>query len=110
MERCCGQAAMVHADHVNSWWGVEILIPLLNHTKYFYFCVNPCVNRCQHGGSGPASELQRNKYSSLLCKMLKLDNSGPLLAPKIKKVGSSVMGPHVPPTYFKFYTKITKST
>ena len=40
MERCCGQAAMVHADHVNSWWGVEllILIPLLKHTKYYYFC------------------------------------------------------------------------
>ncbi len=29
MERCCGQAAMVHADHVNLWWGVELLIPLL---------------------------------------------------------------------------------
>jgi hypothetical protein len=38
MEHCCGQAAMVHADHVNSWWGVEILIPLLKHTKYYYFC------------------------------------------------------------------------
>jgi len=38
MERCCGQAAMVHADHVNSWWGVELLIPLLKHTKYYYFC------------------------------------------------------------------------
>jgi hypothetical protein len=35
---CCGQAAMVHADHVNSWWGVELLIPLLKHTKYYYFC------------------------------------------------------------------------
>ena len=33
MERCCGQVAMVHADHVNLWWGVEILIPLLKHTK-----------------------------------------------------------------------------
>ena len=21
------------ADHVNSWWGVELLIPLLKHTK-----------------------------------------------------------------------------
>ena len=39
MERCRGQAAMVHADHVNSWWGVELLIPLLKHTKYYYFCV-----------------------------------------------------------------------
>ena len=39
MERCCGQAAMVHADHVNSWWGVELLIPLLKHTTEFYFCV-----------------------------------------------------------------------
>ena len=39
MERCCGQAAMVHADHVSSWWGVELLIHLLIHTKYFYFCV-----------------------------------------------------------------------
>ena len=38
MERCCGQAAMVHADHVNSWWGVELLIPLLKYTKYYYFC------------------------------------------------------------------------
>ena len=39
MERCCGQATMVHADHVvNSWWGVELLIPPLKHTKYFYFC------------------------------------------------------------------------
>ena len=39
MEHCRGQAAMVHADHVNSWWGVELLIPLLKHTKYYYFCV-----------------------------------------------------------------------
>ncbi len=39
MERCRGQAAMVHADHVNSWWGVELLIPLLKHTEYYYFCV-----------------------------------------------------------------------
>ena len=37
MERCCGQAAMVLEDHVNSWWGVEILIPLLKHTIEFYF-------------------------------------------------------------------------
>jgi hypothetical protein len=37
MESCCGQAAMVHADHVNSWWGVELLIPLLKHNKYYYF-------------------------------------------------------------------------
>ncbi len=39
MERCCGQAAMVHADNINSWWEVELLIPLLKHTKYYYFCV-----------------------------------------------------------------------
>jgi hypothetical protein len=37
MERCCGQAAMVCADHVNLWWGVELLIPLLKHTNEFYF-------------------------------------------------------------------------
>jgi hypothetical protein len=37
MERCCGQAAMVHADYVNSWWRVELRIPLLKHTKYYYF-------------------------------------------------------------------------
>ncbi len=44
MERCCGQAAMVHADHVNSWWGIELLIPLLKHTNEFYFCVKiPCA-------------------------------------------------------------------
>jgi hypothetical protein len=30
MKRCRGQAAMVLADHVNLWWGVELLIPLLN--------------------------------------------------------------------------------
>jgi hypothetical protein len=36
MERCCGQAAMVYADHVNWWWGFELLIPLLKHTKYFF--------------------------------------------------------------------------
>jgi len=35
---CCrGQAAMVLADHVNSWWGVELLIPLLKPTKRYYF-------------------------------------------------------------------------
>ncbi len=68
MERCCGQAAMVHADHVNSWWGVELLIPLLKHTKYYYFCVKSmcrpmptrgkfvepsiqCVNRSYHDKS-----------------------------------------------------------
>ncbi len=44
MEGCCGQAAMVHADHVNSWWGVELLIPLLKLTNEFYFCVKiPCA-------------------------------------------------------------------
>ena len=37
MERCHGQAAMVCADHVNSWWGVELLIPLLKHTNKIYF-------------------------------------------------------------------------
>jgi hypothetical protein len=46
MERCCGQAAMVHADHVNSWWGVELLTPLLKHTKYYYFCeLSMCMCR-----------------------------------------------------------------
>ena len=39
MERCYGQAAMVHADHVNSWWGVELLISLLKHTNEIYICV-----------------------------------------------------------------------
>jgi hypothetical protein len=24
MRRCCGQATMVHAGHVNLWWGVEL--------------------------------------------------------------------------------------
>jgi hypothetical protein len=37
MEHCCGQAAMVCAEHVNCWWGVEILVPLLKHTNDFYF-------------------------------------------------------------------------
>jgi hypothetical protein len=39
MEGCPGQTAMVLADHVNLWWGVELLIPLLKHTDYYYFCV-----------------------------------------------------------------------
>jgi hypothetical protein len=39
MEHCCGQAAMVHADHVNSWWGVELLVPLLKYTNEFYFAL-----------------------------------------------------------------------
>ena len=44
MEHCCGQAIMVHADHVNLWWGVELLIPLLKQTNEFYFCVKiPCA-------------------------------------------------------------------
>jgi hypothetical protein len=44
MDRCCGQATMVHADHVNSWWGVELLIPQLKHINEFYFCVKiPCA-------------------------------------------------------------------
>ena len=51
MERYCGQAVMVHADHINLWWGVELLIPLLKHTKYFFFVNCPCVDRCQHRGS-----------------------------------------------------------
>jgi hypothetical protein len=37
MERCCGQAAMVCANHVISWLGVELLKPLLRHTNEFYF-------------------------------------------------------------------------
>jgi hypothetical protein len=36
---------MVHADHVNSWWGVELLIPLLKHTKYYYFCELSMIRR-----------------------------------------------------------------
>ena len=55
MEHCCGQAAMVHADHVNSWWGVELLIPLLKHTKYFYFSVKSmCRPMPTRGKSPPA--------------------------------------------------------
>ena len=45
MERCCGQAVMVHADHVNLWWGVEPLIPPLKHTNEFYFHVRPMPTR-----------------------------------------------------------------
>ena len=37
MERCCGQATMVHVDHVNLWCKVELLIPLLKHTNESYF-------------------------------------------------------------------------
>jgi len=29
---------MVHGDHVNSWWGVELLIHLLKHIKYYFLC------------------------------------------------------------------------
>ncbi len=32
-----GGATMVRTDHVNSWWGVELLIPLLKHTNEIYF-------------------------------------------------------------------------
>ncbi len=32
-----GKAAMVHVDHLNSWWGVDLLIPMLKHTNEFYF-------------------------------------------------------------------------
>jgi hypothetical protein len=38
MERCHGQAAMVHADHINLWLRVWLLGSLLKHTKYYYFC------------------------------------------------------------------------
>jgi hypothetical protein len=38
MERCRGQAAMVHANHINSWLRIRLLVPLLKHTKYYYFC------------------------------------------------------------------------
>ncbi len=54
MERCCGQAAMVHADHVNSWWGVELLIPLLKHTKYYYFCVKSMCRPMPTRGKCPS--------------------------------------------------------
>jgi hypothetical protein len=50
---------MVHADHVNSWWGVELLIPLLKHTNEFYFCVKiPCAtdaNTWEVGIDGPST-------------------------------------------------------
>jgi hypothetical protein len=36
-ERYHGQAAMVCADLINLWWGVELLVPLLKHTNDFYF-------------------------------------------------------------------------
>jgi hypothetical protein len=51
MERCCGQAAIVCADHVNLWWGVDLLIPLLTHTDEFYFVANSMCGQCQHLGS-----------------------------------------------------------
>ncbi len=31
------------ADHVNSWWGVELLIPLLKYTTDFVCVKIPCV-------------------------------------------------------------------
>jgi hypothetical protein len=37
MDCCHGQAIMVRVDHVNSWWGVELLIPQLKHTNELYF-------------------------------------------------------------------------
>ncbi len=37
MVHCRGQTAMVCADHINLWWGLELLIPLLKHTNEFYF-------------------------------------------------------------------------
>jgi hypothetical protein len=37
IEHCGGQAAVVCADHVNFWWGVKPLIPLLKHTNELYF-------------------------------------------------------------------------
>ena len=52
MERCCGQAAMVHGDHVNSWWGVELLIPLLKNANEFILFNNSTCDRCQHLGIG----------------------------------------------------------
>ena len=51
MERCHGQAVMVRVDHVNSWWGVELLIPLLKHTNKFYFVLKFVFDRCHHVGS-----------------------------------------------------------
>jgi hypothetical protein len=45
MERCCEQAPMVHADHVNSWWGVELLIPLLNILNTIIFVNCPSVDQ-----------------------------------------------------------------
>ena len=43
MECCCGQAAMVHADHVNLWCKVELLIPLLNGPSTHLIDVRNCV-------------------------------------------------------------------
>jgi hypothetical protein len=51
MECCHGQAAMVCADNINSWWGVELLISLLKHTNEFILCENSMCDRCQHLGS-----------------------------------------------------------
>ena len=51
MECCRGQAAKVRADHVNSWWGVELLIPLLNILMNFILCYNSMCDQCTHVGS-----------------------------------------------------------
>jgi hypothetical protein len=51
MERCHGQAVMVRADHVNLWWEVELLIPLLKHTNKFILCYNSICDQCPHVGS-----------------------------------------------------------
>jgi hypothetical protein len=43
IECCYGQAAMVPADHLNLWWGVELIIPLLKHTNDFVCVKIPFV-------------------------------------------------------------------
>jgi hypothetical protein len=68
MESCRGQAAIVCADHINSWLRVWLLVPLLKHTKYHFFVKNPCVDRCQH----EASEVGRVMWASVI-KVVGLD-------------------------------------
>ena len=43
MKQCCGQAVIVCVDHVNSSWGLELLISLLKHTCILYCVEIPCV-------------------------------------------------------------------
>jgi hypothetical protein len=63
MERCRGQAAMVNADHINSWLRVWPLVPLLKHTKYYYFCEESMCRLMPKQGEGM-------KYKILLIVLL----------------------------------------